>query len=399
MTEKSEPLATSIYEEALALKDQMIRWRRALHREPEVGLHLPKTSAFLKARLEEMGIEYTTLVDGSCITATLGQGEPCIMLRADCDALPIKEMSGESFASENEAMHACGHDMHAAMLLGAAKMLKECESQLTGRVKLFFQPGEEAAHGAATCVEEGILENPAPDVAFALHVASQVPVGVFAWGSKALARAHNFKVTVTGVGGHGSMPYMCVDPITPAAYIHLGLQELLTREIKGSDEAVITIGSFQAGEASNVIPQTAVLKGNMRTFDDEVHDFLYKRIGEIAPAIAQTYRASAVVESISDDPMLVCDVDLSRLASDAIKCAVPGAQVLDDKLHVMGSEDFSYIARELPSTYFMVGAKMADTEDIYGQHHPQVRFNEDCLPIGAAAHTAVALAWLEKQSA
>ncbi len=387
-----------LYEEARAMQEELSAWRRTLHAIPEVGLHLPSTSAFVKERLTEMGIEYTTLVDGSCVVATLGSGEgPCIMLRADFDALPIEEQSGEEFASKNGAMHACGHDMHAAMLLGAARMLKERESQLAGCVKLFFQPGEEAAHGAATCIDEGVLENPKPDVAFAAHVASQVPVGVMAWGVKALARAHNFKITVTGVGGHGSMPYMCVDPITPAASIHLGLQELLAREVKGTDEVALTIGSFRAGEASNVIPQTAELKGNMRTFDDDVHDKLYARICEMAPAIAQAYRATAEVESIEDDPMLVCDEDLSRLASDVAQAAIPGVRVLDGKLHVMGSEDFSYIAHELPSAYFMVGAKMEDGEEVFGQHHPKARFNEACLPMGAALHAGVAMAWLARQ--
>ena len=358
---------------------------------------LPKSSAYIKEQLDDLGIEYSTLLDGSCITAVLGQGESCIMLRADFDALPIEELSGEEFASENGCMHACGHDMHASMLLGAAKLLKQHEDALPGRVKLFFQPGEEAAHGAATCIEEGVLRNPQPDVAFALHVASQVPVGVFAWGEQALARNHSFDIEFPGVGGHGSMPYMCVDPITPAAYVHLGLQELLAREIKASEEVALTTGAFNAGAAANVIPQTALLKMNMRTFDDRLHDKLFKRVGEIAAGTGAAYRVGVEVKTTSDDPALICDAELSNMVSQTITGLVPSVRVLDGKLHVMGSEDFSYIAKELPSAYFMIGARMDDIEEIFGQHHPQVRFNERCLPLGAAIHAAVAFEWLAQQ--
>ena len=388
-----------LFEQAAGMKEQLAAWRHDLHRMPEVGLHLPQSSAYIKAQLDAMGIAYDdSLVEGSCITATLGTDGPCIMLRADYDALPVEEMSGEPFAADNGNMHACGHDMHASMLLGATRLLKEHEDELKGRVKLLFQPGEEAAGGAAACVREGVLENPQPDVAFALHVASQVPLGVLAWGEKALARAHNFKVTVGGHGGHGSMPEMCIDPITPAAYIHLGLQELISREIAGTEEAVLTTGSFQAGATSNVIPQTAELKANMRTFDDDLHDRLFKRIEEISTSIAAAYRATATVETIEDDPMLQCDKQLSELASAAVKAGMPQAQVLDGRLHLMGSEDFSYIARELPSTYFALGAKVTDTDEIFGQHHPKVRFSDDALPIGAATYAAVAMAWLESQA-
>ena len=194
------------------------------------------------------------------------------------------------------------------------------------------------------------------------------------------------------------MPEMCIDPITPAAYIHLGLQELISREIAGTEEAVLTTGSFQAGATSNVIPQTAELKANMRTFDDDLHDRLFKRIEEISTSIAAAYRATATVETIEDDPMLQCDKQLSELASAAVKAGMPQAQVLDGRLHLMGSEDFSYIARELPSTYFALGAKVTDTDEIYGQHHPKVRFSDDALPIGAATYAAVAMAWLESQA-
>ena len=349
-----------LFEEAGTLQEELSTWRRALHHMPEVGLHLPQSAAYIKAQLEAMDIAYDdSLVEGSCITAVLGAGDPCFLLRADYDALPIPEQSGEPFAATNGCMHACGHDMHAAMLLGAAKLLKRHEHELKGSVKLLFQPGEEAAGGAAACVAEGALENPRPDAAFAMHVFSQAPLGSMAWGEQAMARVHNFQITVEGSGGHGSMPERCIDPITPAAYIHLGMQELISREIAGTDEAVLTTGALLAGSGSNIIPQTAVLKANMRTFSDAIHDRLYSRINDIAQGIATTYRATATVETIEDDPALVCDRALSELVSATIRATVPNALVADNKLHLMGSEDFSFIAREIPSTYIFASAPAA----------------------------------------
>lgn len=397
-TKDLEELTDGLYEEAQGMYDQLVAWRRSLHQMPELGIELPKSSAFIQKQLDEMGISYTTYVDGSCVVAMVGNTSgPCILLRADFDALPVCEQSGEPFASTNGCMHACGHDMHAAMLLGAAKLLKEREDKLPGCVKLLFQPGEEGAHSAALCVEQGVLENPKPAVGFAIHVGSEVPLGTWMWGIHALSRAKYFQVVVEGEGGHGSTPEVCIDPITPAAYIHLGFQELVTREISGKDIVVLTTGTFQAGDAPNVIPASATLRCNLRTFDDDLHDKLWKRIHEISEGVANTYRTKATVSVLSDDPMLVCDEAMSKLASGAVRKAEPDTTMLDNSMQQMASEDFSYIARELPSAFFMLGAKV-DDEKVYGQHNPHVRFNEKALPMGAAAHVAVALTWLFDQT-
>lgn len=399
MAKDPQALTKGLLEEAEGLSKDLVQWRRTLHQIPELGLDLPKSSAFIRERLDDMGIAYETFLDGNCIVATLGKGEgPCILLRADFDALPVQEESGEPFSSTNGCMHACGHDMHAAMLLGAAKLLKERESELPGRVKLLFQPGEEGAHGAAACVEAGVLKNPKPDVAFAIHVASVIPVGTFAWGKQPMARAHYFQITIDGEGGHGSTPEVCIDPITPAAYIHLGMQELVSRESAGSDEVVITTGTFKSGDAPNVIPASAVLRASMRTFDDDLHDRLYKRIDEIASGIAKTYRCSSKLETLSDDPTVNADVKFGKLTEQAIKAAMSDATI-DDSLHLMGSEDFSFISREVPSAYYMVGARIDGADQVYGQHNPKARFNERVLPMGVAAHVAVALTWLNSQQA
>lgn len=261
------PTSINFFEEATALKEQLIAWRRDIHQMPEIGLETPNTSAYIQSELTKLGIPFHTIINGSGVVGTIGEGEPCLMLRSDIDGLPMAEESGEEFASINGNMHACGHDMHAATLLGAAHILKAHESELKGTVKLFFQPGEEGYNGSDEAIAEGVLENPHVDRAFAMHVVSTVPTGVIVYGERPMAAAYNWKIVVEGVAGHGSMPDSCVDPITAAAHIHIGLQEILAREISPMSELVITCGAFNAGDAGNAIPQSATMQGTIRVFD------------------------------------------------------------------------------------------------------------------------------------
>lgn len=240
------PTSINFFEEATALKEQLIAWRRDIHQMPEIGLETPNTSAYIQSELTKLDIPFHTIINGSGVVGTIGEGEPCLMLRSDIDGLPMAEESGEEFASTNGNMHACGHDMHAATLLGAAHILKAHESELKGTVKLFFQPGEEGYNGSDEAIAEGVLENPHVDRAFAMHVVSTVPTGVIVYGERPMAAAYNWKIVVEGVAGHGSMPDSCVDPITAAAHIHIGLQEILAREISPMSELVITCGAFNA---------------------------------------------------------------------------------------------------------------------------------------------------------
>ena len=277
-----------------------------------------------------MDIPFATLVDGSCVVGLVGAGATAaqgngvctdeqagtvVMLRGDMDALPVAEESGEPFASTNGCMHACGHDMHATALLGAARMLKAREAELVdanATVKLLFQPGEETFEGARAAIADGLLENPRPQAAFAMHVNSQSPLGLVLYGSPALSGVYGFRITLQGKGGHGSSPEICIDPITAGVHVHLALQELISREVPAAKEVALTVGKFAGGQAANVIPDTCVLEGTLRGFDVELMEHLKTRIAEVVKGVATTYRTPATIETLSDVPPLVLDDDMTR---------------------------------------------------------------------------------------
>ena len=387
------PTDINFYEEATAIKDQLVAWRRDIHQMPEIGLETPNTSAYIQRQLTEMGIPFHTIVGGSGVVGQIGQGGKCLMLRSDIDGLPMAEQSGEEFASKNGNMHACGHDMHAATLLGAAKILKAHESELAGTVKLFFQPGEEGYNGSDESIAEGVLENPKVDRAFAMHVVSTVPTGVLVYGERPMAAAYNWKIVVTGTAGHGSMPDACVDPITAAAHIHIGLQEILAREISPMSELVITCGAFNAGDAGNAIPQTATMQGTIRVFDKKVEELAKKRIAEIADGIARTYRCKAETTFGRPSPAVFNDKEFMEQCVEYAKATLPQAQLFGGA-HGMGSEDFGSISQACTSNYMMIGAAYGPLNECYGQHNPHVRFDENALPMSCALYASVAANWL-----
>ena len=376
--------------EARAIGEDLIRWRRGLHQIPEVGTQLPQTMAYIRQELDRMGIEYKFYEDISCILATLGQGDKCILLRADVDALPVTEEADIPFRSTNGCMHGCGHDMHGANLLGAAKLLKNREGELGGTVKLLFQSGEEVFQGARAAVRAGVLEDPHVDAAFAIHDIAMMPVGVIMTGKEAMASCDGFKITLVGHGGHGSMPESCIDPINAAVQVYLALQSLIAREIGGTEEAVLTIGQLAAGDVANVIPERAVLQGTLRTFKPQVRQRLVERIREVAQGVAQTYRCAMEYETLSQCASVITDDAMTALAEQSIRSLVPKFHVMRGA-HGMGSEDFAEITQHVPSAFFMLGAGPVEAEKRLGQHNPKILFNEDALPIGAAIYAKVAL--------
>ncbi len=400
-----------LLEEAQAIAGELAEWRHALHRIPELANDLPQTSAYVQERLREMGVPFRTLVGGNCVVALIGKGAAAvaedgtaadadcgntILLRGDMDALPVAEESGEPFASENGCMHACGHDMHATALLGAAKLLKAREEQLValgGTVKLLFQPGEETFEGARAAIADGLLENPTPAAGFAMHVNSQSPIGLVLYGNPALSGVYGFRITLQGKGGHGSSPEICVDPITAGVHVHLALQELVSREVSAMKEIALTIGKFEGGAAANVIPDTCVLEGTMRGFDRELMEALKVRIAEVVEGVARTYRAAATLETLSDVPPLVLDESMTEAAKGYVGRVLPQTAFLP-LFHAMASEDYALISAQVPSAYFTIGAAAADTDEHFAQHHPKARFDDAELPLGAAAYAAVALGYL-----
>ena len=386
-----------ILKEAQAMQEELIAWRRTFHQMPELDLELPKTSAFVQEELQKMGIPYKLLCGGSCVVALLGKGNSCFLLRSDMDGLPMAEETGLCFASKNGRMHACGHDLHAATLLGAAKILKKHEDELTGVVKLVFQPGEETFHGAKAAIGDGLLENPKVDAAFAMHVGSGFTPQCIAYGPVPMAAVYGFEIRLQGVGGHGSTPELGVDPINTGLHIYMGLQELIARECPSMKEAALTIGAFQAGTVANVIPDTAVLKGTLRVFDKTVRENLIRRIGEIVEGVSKTYRTKAELEVLYDVPAVQNDAELSKEFVACLHEMKPD-EYLVPTYHVMGSEDFAFISERVPSCYFSIGAAVEDKSKIVGHHNPKVMFNEACLPTAAASYVCVALDWLKNHA-
>lgn len=401
--------------EARAFSDELADWRHELHRIPELSLSLPQTSAFVRQHLQELGIPFRTAVDGSCVIALIGRGAqaaaagdgtatdeeagPTILLRADMDALPVAEESGEPFAATCGRMHACGHDLHATSLLGAARLLKAREAEIAklGTVKLVFQPGEETFLGARAAIEDGLLEAPKVDVAYASHVIAAMPLGVVAHGISVLSGVYGFRIVLTGKGCHGSAPETGVDPITAGVHVHLALQELIAREVSAMKEVALTIGSFQAGAAANVIPDTCVLAGTMRVFEPALMRELVERIGELVRGVAAMYRCDAQIEVINDVPPLVLDEAMVEACEGYVAAALPDAPQVGG-MHNMASEDFSLVSERVPSAYFMIGAQPTDVEQGLPQHNPGVRFADEALPLAATAFAAVALGWLGDQA-
>ena len=386
----------NMYQRALELKNETVAHRRYFHANAEPGLNTPKACAYVMKTLAEYGLEPKACGHG--VTATLGSGSPCLLLRADMDALPMPEESGESFAcpTGTEA-HACGHDLHAAMLLTAAKLLKEREGELRGTVKFMFQPAEETFEGARDMVENGILEEPKVDAAMALHVTTgRMPLGLYMYNSTGtmMASVDGFRITLRGKGAHGAYPQNSIDPINMAVHVYLALEALIAREATPEKMCVLTVGSFNAGTAPNIIPETAVLQGTLRTNDKENRELLVRRIREAAEGVAKTYGGSAELEVLSAVPPLTCDKALTEeMAGYVAAMGIPGAMPYPG-ITASASEDFAVIADRVPSVFMHISAGFQDDRGQYPPHNPKVRFNEDALPMGAAMYAHCAASWL-----
>ena len=352
---------TDLFTEAKALQGELSRHRRWLHAHPGVAFDLSDTLDYVRRELEALGLSPVPCGRAG-LTATIGQGAPCILLRADMDALPIPEESGEEFASTNGAMHACGHDFHTAMLLGAAKLLKEHESELRGTVKLMFQPAEEIFEGAKDMLEHGVLDNPRPGAAVMLHVTAGAPmpagmVITMAPGVSAPA-ADYFTIRVQGRGCHGSTPHQGIDALTAAAHILLALQELHARELAPGTEAVLTVGTIQGGTAPNAIADSCELRGTIRTYDEQTRTMLKNRVAEISAAVASAYRATAAVEFGSGAPTLENNADLAKAVPGWLREILPMVLSAADLPSGRGggSEDFAYVSQQIPTLMLALSA-------------------------------------------
>lgn len=396
-----------ILREAKALQEEIKSHRLWLHTHAETGFDLTETKPYVKSTLTEMGYTVQECGKAGLVTTVGKPGGKVLLLRADMDALPIAEEADVDFACKNGRMHACGHDMHTAMLLGAAKILKAHESELGGMVKLMFQPAEEIFEGSKDMIASGVLENPRPDAALMIHVAAGMPlpagtVVVSAPGVSAPA-ADYFTIRVHGKGCHGSAPQNGIDPLTAAAHILIALQEIHARELSASDEAVLTIGTFHAGEAGNVIPDTATMGGTIRTYDEKTRAYLKERMTAIAKNVAEAFRASAEVSFGSGCPTLVNDKDLSEKVTGYLKDllganrAFTTAELSGGKpARGGGSEDFAYVSHEVPSLMLALAAGEPSKGYVYPQHHPKVKFDESVLSTGAAVFVDCAIQYMKE---
>lgn len=385
------------YERALELKDETIANRRHIHKNAETGLDLPKTKAYVMEKLTEYGLEPKDC--GYGVTATLGKGGKVLLLRADMDALPMPEESGEEFACPTgKEAHTCGHDFHAAMLLTAAKMLKEKEDTLEGTIKFMFQPAEETFEGSKNMIENGILENPPVDAALAYHVSpGKMPIGLFMYNDKdtMMYSVDGFKITIHGKGSHGAYPHVGVDPINIGVHIHLALQELIARESDPTHSCVLTIGQFAGGTAANIISETAVLQGTIRTNKPEARELLVRRMKEVAEKTAAVYNGTVDIEMISEVPPLICNPKLTdEVVGYMQELGIPGLTPYPG-ISASASEDFAVIAEKVPSTFMYLSAGYLDERGQYPAHHPKAQFNEDVCPIGAACLAHCASQWLK----
>jgi hippurate hydrolase len=403
--------AEQLLAEANALSQTILEARRTLHQTPETGFDLDHTLAFVRRELEKMG-----LAPNPCgragLTVLLGGKQPggTFLLRADMDALPIREETDLPFAAQNGRMHACGHDLHAAMLLGTARLLSAHQDEIPGTVKLMFQPAEEIFEGSKDMIAAGVLEHPRVDAALMIHVMAglELPAGtvvVSAPGVSAPA-ADYFEITVQGKGCHGSMPNTGVDPLTAAAHILIALQEISARELAMGERAALTIGTMQGGTAANVIPDSVTMGGTIRTFGEEIRTFLKKRMTEIAQGVARSFRAEAEVKFTSGCPTLVNDGDLSACALAYVRellgperarsVAELAARGGGSGAKSAGSEDFAYVSQAVPSIMLALAAGEPKAGYCFPQHHPQVKFDERVLPMGSAVYAYTALRWLEE---
>lgn len=398
----------TLLDEARALAPEITRLRRALHRCAGTGFDIEDTIKIVSDELSALGLAPRRCGRAGLVALVGGKRPgPVFLLRADMDALPIAEESGVDFAAQSGKMHACGHDMHTAMLLGAARLLKTHEDELCGTVKLMFQPAEETFEGASDMIADGLLEDPKPGAALMIHVMAGMPFApgtaiVSAPGVSAPA-ADYFDITVRGRGCHGSMPNNGVDPLTAAAHILLALEQINARELAMGERAVLTVGTLHGGTASNAIADSAVLGGTLRTFNEQTRSFVKERLTDIATGMAAALRAEASVTFGTGCPTLVNDADLAACAGRYVKELLgPERAFTVAELNAAGggasgsagSEDFAYVSQAVPSVMLALAAGQPEQGYRWPQHHPKVKFDETALPSGAAVYAFCALRWL-----
>jgi hippurate hydrolase len=396
-------LTQALLSSAHSLAPEITALRRAIHAEPELGLHTPLTMAKVRAALADLPLEWREGPSTTGAVATLrgsaapADGGPRVLLRGDMDALPMEEKTGLEFASTIAGrMHACGHDTHTAMLAGAARLLADQRESLAGTVDFMFQPGEEGYHGARFMLDDGLID-PLPDAAFALHIMPNAAFGVLAGRpGPLLAAADQFTITVKGRGGHASMPHDCVDPVPAVAGIVSALQAMVTRRFNAASAVVVTVTQIHTGTAHNIIPDDAMIAGTIRTLSPEHREKAHRLVVETAADIARGYGVEAECEIKHGFPVTLCDPRAVTLGAKVARALGGEAGWRDLANPIMGAEDFSYVLEKVPGAMFFLGVA-PDGEDwtaCCAIHSPRMHVDEGALPKGAAMLAGCALEFI-----
>lgn len=368
-----------------------------LHQCPEVGSDLPLTKAYVCKTLRSFGCNPVETPEGGVVTLIGSQTSdaPTLLLRADMDALPLKEETDLSFKSVNGSMHACGHDIHTSMMLGVARLLKEEEHHLPGRVKIIFQPHEEGLVGSRRMIEHGILENPHVDAAIAIHVEAGVEdCGIIRYRNKETTAASTiFEVTVHGKSAHGAQPHLGIDPLNVAVRIYLAFQELIARELSAFSPNILTVGMLNAGTSHNIIPEKATMRCSLRSFSNKDQTFIMKRVQEICDGIASAFHAQASISIINSAPCTYNDPELTEeLVNDAR--TLFGDSLKERPVPLPVSEDFSRFGPLVPSAFFTIATGGPENGYHFTQHNPKVTFDENAMIRGCCFLHHSAVSWL-----
>ena len=394
-----------IRDDAQALQPELVELRHRLHQHPELGLELPQTQEMVLSALDGLGLEITLGKSLSSVVAVLRGAKrgKSVLLRADMDGLPITEETEVDFASVNDgAMHACGHDLHTAMLVGAAQLLTKHRDQLAGDVVFMFQPGEEGWDGAGHMIAEGVLDAAGTRVtsAYGIHVfSSQLPSGIFATKpGPMMAAADELYVTVRGVGGHASAPHVARDPIMVAAQLVGDLQTLVTRRFDIFDPVVVTVGSFHAGTKANIIPSEAVFEATIRTFSVATRERILRESVHLCEKIAAAYGLEAEAVVIEGYPPTVNNEEHANFVAETVTDVFGAEKFLPMRSPIAGAEDFSRVLAQVPGSYMFLGASTSpDYMNMADNHSAFAQFDDNVLHLGARMHAELAIRALRRK--
>ena len=394
-------LDEDLLDTARELLPDVVDLRRQLHRHPELGLELPRTQSAVLDALDGLGLEISVGERLSSVVADLrgARPGPTLLLRGDMDALPMPEDTGLDFASTvDNTMHACGHDAHTAMLVGAARLLSARRDDLAGNVRFMFQPGEEGSGGAALMIDEGVLDG--VDAAFAMHIAPNVPSGIVAWRpGAAMASADELTLVVTGRGGHASSPHWALDPVPVACELVLALQSMVTRTVDVFDPAVLTIAQIAAGTVNNVIPESVTMHGTLRAVSERTRHAMWERIRTVAAGVAAAHGAAVEVEVRQGYPVTVNDATFAEFVASVVDDRLGPGRSFQLPNPVMGAEDFSYVLDRVQGAMVFLGVCPPDHPNPFDApscHSNRMILHEDNMADGIALHAAVATTYLER---